>query len=421
MLRGMLPIAVALVSLLGQGCQHRPPSASNSEPPVVPVSQPVRRDVADFVDYTGRVDAVQSLDVRARVTGYLEKLPFKEGSEVKAGDLLFEIDPRPYQASYDASKAQVALQEANYRYYKATNARNHVLLAGGGGAISQQEVEQGQAQEEQALASLAVAKANLASAKLNLDFTKVTSPIDGQVSRYYLTLGNLVSQNSTLLTTVVSLDPMYVYFDMDERTVIRIRQMINSGKIQIPQDSTQIPVLVALEGEEGYPHQGTLDFVNNTVNPSTGTIAVRAVVANPKPNNGRRLFSPGMFVRVRLPLGQPQPALLVIDRALGSDQGLKFVYVVNAENKIEYRRVTTGALQEDGLRVIEKGVAPEDRVVVGGLQQVRPRMTVNPDLTPMPSVTGPESSRNKPQPPPAGENAAAGPKQPTPASTGKGQ
>jgi multidrug efflux system membrane fusion protein len=257
---------------------------------------------------------------------------------------------------------------------------------------------------------------------LNLDFTKVTSPIDGQVSRYYLTLGNLVSQDSTLLTTIVSLDPMYVYFDMDERTVIRVRQMINAGTIKVPQDRTQIPVLVALEGEDGYPHKGTLDFVNNTVNPSTGTIAVRAVVANPKPEKGRRLFTPGMFVRVRLPLGQPRPALLVIDRALGSDQGLKFVYVVNAENKIEYRRVTTGALQEDGLRVIEKGVTPEDWVVVGGLQQVRPRMQVSPDPTNMPSATGSEtgSSRNKPQPPPPGENGPAGSKQ-TPAQTGKGQ
>ena len=219
--------------------------------------------------------------------------------------------------------------------------------------------------------------------KLSYEFTRVVSPIDGQISRYYLTLGNLVNQDQTLLTTVVSVDPMYVYFEMDEPTLLRTRKAVNEGKIKLPDKGTEIPVSMALEGEDGFPHQGTINFVNNQVNPGTGSILVRGVFPNPLPKRGRRLLSPGMFVRIRLPIGQPHPALLVTDRAVGSDQGLKYVYVLDAENKAQYRRVTTGAPQDDGLRVIEQGLKPDDWVVFGGLQQVRPRMTVRPERAPM--------------------------------------
>ena len=209
--------------------------------------------------------------------------------------------------------------------------------------------------------------------RLSHEFTRVLSPIDGQISRYYLTLGNLVNQDQTLLTTVVSVDPMYVYFDMDEPTLLRTRKAVNEGKIKVPEKGTKLPVFMGLQGEDGFPHQGTINFVNNQVNPTTGSILVRGVFPNPLPKGGHRLLSPGMFVRVRLPIGQPYPALLVIDRAVGSDQGQKYVYVLDAENKVQYRRVTTGPLQDDGLRVIEQGLKPDDWVVVGGLQQVRPR------------------------------------------------
>jgi multidrug efflux system membrane fusion protein len=184
--------------------------------------------------------------------------------------------------------------------------------------------------------------------RLNLSFTKVNSPVDGQVSRYFLTLGNLVVQDQTLLTTVVSLDPMYVYCDVDEGTVLRVRRAINEGTIKRYQEG-EIPVLMELQGEEGYPHRGTVNFINNQVNQNTGSILVRGVFPNPKPENGVRLFSPGMFVRVRLPIGRPHKSILVIDRAIGSDQGLKFVYVVNEKNLVERRGVTTGSLQPDGL------------------------------------------------------------------------
>jgi multidrug efflux system membrane fusion protein len=204
------------------------------------------------------------------------------------------------------------------------------------------------------------------------------------VSRYYYTAGNLVNQDQTLLTTVVSLDPMYAYFDMDEPTLQRIDRAINDGRIQISEGAA-VPILLGLQTEAGFPHRGTFSFINNVVNPATGSISVRGRFDNPKPPNGTRVLRPGMFVRIRLPIGQPHPARLVVDRALGSDQGLKFVYVLDKDNKAQYRRVTAGPLQDDGLRVIEDGLEPDDWVVVGGLQQVRPRMEVKPDQVAMPT------------------------------------
>jgi multidrug efflux system membrane fusion protein len=220
------------------------------------------------------------------------------------------------------------------------------------------------------------------------------------VSRYYLTLGNLVNQDQTLLTTLVSLDTMYAYVDVDEPTVLRVRRAINAGQIK-PYSTGQIPILMGLQGEEGFPRKGTVDFVNNQVNPTTGSILARGIFDNPLPPGGRRLLSPGMFVRIRLPIGQPHPALLVIDRAIGSDQGLKYVYVVDAQSKIEYRRVETGALQSDGLRVITKGLKADELVVVGGLQQVRPHVQVKGEQIPMPSMDGAGAE--------SGESGAAGP------------
>jgi multidrug efflux system membrane fusion protein len=232
------------------------------------------------------------------------------------------------------------------------------------------------------------AKASLEVYNLNLGFCKVTSPIDGQVSRYFLTLGNLVNQDQTQLTTVVSVDPMYVYFDVDETTLLRVRKEINQGRIERYQQG-EIPVYISLEGEDNFPHKGTINFVNNRVNSGTGSITVRGVIANPKPEDGVRLLTPGMFVRVRLPIGKPHPALLVIDRAIGSEQGLKYVYVVDSKNIAQQRRIETGPLQEDGLRVVTSGLKPDDWIVVGGIQQVRPRMELRRDAEPMPALGAP--------------------------------
>jgi multidrug efflux system membrane fusion protein len=342
--------------------------------------------VTDYLDFSGQTDAVQAVDVRARVTGYLVKMPFKEGAEVKEGELLFEIDPRPYRAQLDQTQSQVSLNEASLRLARTTYERDRNIAAGAPGAVSAQQLDQDRAAVDEAEARFKAAQNSTEVYKLNLDFTKVTAPISGKVSRYYLTRGNLVTQDQTLLTTVVSLDPIYVYFDMDDRSLIRIRTAMRQGKIKRHKEGTDIPVLMGVPGEEGYPHHGKINFINNQVNPTTGSISMRGVFPNPELEQGVRLLSPGMFVRVRLPIGLPHPALLVIDRALGSDQGLKYVYVVDADNKVQQRRVTTGPLQEDGLRVIEEGLKPEDWVVVGGLPQVRPRMLVRPDPTHMPSL-----------------------------------
>ncbi len=358
------------------------------ELPPIPVGKPIVREVTDYADFTGRTNAVESVDIRARVSGYLVKMPFKEGAEVKKDEMLFEIDPRPYQAQYDQAVGQVNLYKAQLELAQANYARDKEV-AKTPGAVSVQQLDQDKAAVDEANAAVKAFEASLEVYKLNLSFTKVLSPIDGQVSRYYLTIGNLVVQDQTLLTTVVSLDPMYVYCDVDEGTLLRVRRAINEGTIQRYQEG-KIPIYMALQGENGYPHEGTVDFVNNQVNPSTGSITVRGEFANPKPKNGVRLFSPGMFVRVRLPIGKPHQAILVIDRAIGSDQDLKYVYVVNAKNKVERRDVVTGALEPDGRRVITKGLKPDEWVVVGGLQllqQLKENQEVKVDRVPMPATT----------------------------------
>jgi multidrug efflux system membrane fusion protein len=368
------------------GCQQRPRTVAPPELPVSPVSQPVQREVTDHVDFTGRTEAVQSVDIRPRVTGYLVRIPFKEGATVKAGDLLFEIDPRPYKAQLESAEGQVNLFDAQLKLARITYARDIALNNRVANSVSQQELDQARATVEQAEAQVKAYQKNLEVYKLNHEFTRVVSPIDGQVSRYYLTLGNLVNQDQTLLTTVVSLDPIYAYFEIDEPTLLRIRRAINEGRIKRHPQGTEIPVMMGLQGEDGYPHKGSVNFVNNQVDPTTGSILVRGVFPNPEPKGGVRLLSPGMFVRIRLPIGLPHSALLVIDRAVGSDQGLKFVYVIDAQDRVQYRRVTARALQSDGLRVIESGLKPDDWVVVGGLPQLRPRMQVWPERIPMPTL-----------------------------------
>jgi RND family efflux transporter MFP subunit len=255
-------------------------------------------------------------------------------------------------------------------YHRAKN-----LLARG--AVGQEEYDRYEADYHEAGANLHVARANRDLAALNLDYTRVTAPVGGRVSRYVVTVGNLIQsgdQNSgTLLTTIVSVDPMYAYFDVDERTVLRVRQLIREGKARSARE-TEWPVSLGLATEEGFPHRGTINFVDNQVNPKTGTLRVRGVF----PNKDEAL-SPGFFARVRVPIGQAHRALLVTDRAIDNDQGQKVLYVVNEKNEVVSRPVRLGALH-DGLREIEGGLKPGERVVVNGLQQVRPGLTVEPKL-----------------------------------------
>jgi membrane fusion protein, multidrug efflux system len=392
--RGVLPGFACILLAVVAGCQANANRVTTAEAPVVPVGQPIKREVTDYVDFTGRTESIYPVDIRPRVTGYLVEMPFQEGEEVKAGDLLYVIDPRPYKAQLDQAQGQVDLYQASLKLAKTTLARDRAINESSRGSISQQQFDQEQAMVDEADARVKAFEKSMEIYKLSYEFTRVVSPIDGQISRYYLTLGNLVNQDQTLLTTVMSVDPMYVYFEMDEPTLLRTRKAVNEGKIKRDKN-TRIPVSMALQGETGFPHQGTINFVNNQVNPTTGSILVRGIFPNPLPKSGRRLLSPGMFVRIRLPISEPHPALLVADRAVGSDQGLKFLYVLDAENKAQYRRVTTGAPEDGGLRVITEGLEPDDWIVYGGLQQVRPRMTVRPERASMLASSQPDTPKKE--------------------------
>jgi RND family efflux transporter MFP subunit len=365
------------ICLLLAGCARVPSAAPESAPAPTPVtvSRPIERDVTDHADFTGRTAAVDSVEVRAHVWGYLDKVNFKEGALVKEGDVLFEIDPRPYRADFERARGTVAQYEARVHRTERDYRRATTLLARG--AIAQEEYDRNEADYREAVANLDVARANRDLAALNLGYTKVTAPVGGRVSRYVVTVGNLIQsgdQNSgTLLTTIVSVDPMYAYFDVDERTVLRVRQLIREGKARSARE-TEWPVSLGLATEEGFPHRGTINFVDNQVNPKTGTLRVRGVF----PNKDEAL-SPGFFARVRVPIGRAHRALLVTDRAIDNDQGQKVLYVVNEKNEVVSRPVRLGALH-DSLREIEGGLKPGERVVVNGLQQVRPGLTVEPKL-----------------------------------------
>jgi RND family efflux transporter MFP subunit len=372
------------------GCNSSPPVAETPPPPVT-VSQPLVRKVVDYDDYEGRIDAVETVEVRARVRGYLVKVNFEAGQMVKAGDLLFEIDPKPYQVTLEGAEAVKVAADASLKYARAEYDRVRGLARKG--AASGEEVEVWAAKQVVANGEVAKAQAAVDQAKLDLGFTRVTSRITGKTSRPQVTVGNLVNAGGgeTLLTTVVTVDPMYVYFDVDERALLRYRRHFsghpNDGGAEPSVKDLKIPVNVGLEGEEGYPRKGVIDFAENRVNPSTGTIQVRGVL----PNAGRVLDA-GMRARVRIPVGDPHKAVMVTERAIGTDQGLKFVYVVNDQNVAERRDVKLGRLS-DGLQVVQGGVKPEDWVIVNGIQRVRDGAEVEPRRMPMPGAPAEQTNQ----------------------------
>ena len=385
LMRGLVCLVAAGVATW-LGCAGKPPAVADPAPPAVDVSQPVAREVTDYVEFVGRTEAPLSVEIRARVTGYLVHIPFQEGAVVQEGDVLFEIDDRQYKAELDAALASLERTKAaavKAQAFLDIGLETQKLSAG---AVSQQEIVQRQGSRDEANAAVKSATAALEQCQLNYDWCRVKSPIAGRTSRYYLTVGNLVTQDTALLTTVVSEDPLYVYFDVDERTALRILRHL------LPQDADlikagKVPVCMGLSDEEGFPHTGRVDFTDNVVNAATGTVTARGVFDNPLTSSERRLLKPGMFVRVQLPIGRPHQALLVSERALATDQGQKCVYVVDEQNRVQYRRVTVGALQPDGLRVIEEGLQPGEWVVVSGLQLVRPRLEVKPQRRAMVSET----------------------------------
>jgi RND family efflux transporter MFP subunit len=364
---------------LAAGCAAAP-SGPPAAPPQVAVSRPVERYVTDHVDFTGRTAAVDSVEVRARVWGYLDKVNFKEGALVKAGDVLFEIDPRTYRTDLQNAEGRLATLEARVDRLNADLTRAKRLVADR--AIGREEYDKIFGDRGEAIASRAAAKAAVERARLDLGYTKVIAPVSGRVSRYVVTVGNLIQagdQNGgTLLTTLVSVDPMYAYFDVDEYVALRVRRLVREGKSDSPRDGGY-PVYLGLASEDGHPHQGTIDFADNQVNPKTGTIRLRGVF----PNKDQVLL-PGLFARVRTPIGRPHKALLVSDRAIDSDQGRKGLYVVNDSNEVVWRPVRVGGLH-DGLREITDGLKPGERVIVNGLQQVRQGTTVEPKVVDMPT------------------------------------
>ena len=371
------------------GCDRPPAEAPAAASVSVPVSYPVERYVTDYAEFTARIAAVDSVDVKAQVWGYLDKVNFKEGDLVKKGDVLFELDPRRYQAKLNQAKGMLARDEAMLANDEAEYQRNLSLYRTA--AVSVSELQKSAAARGVDRANIQVDKATIASSELDLQFTKVVAPVSGRVSRALVTVGNLIQGgdqgNATQLTTIVSVDPMYAYFDMDEPTVLRIADLIRQGKFgPAEEEVAKIPVRLQLANEKGFPHEATLDFVNNQLDKATATLLVRAVVPNPKPANGPRVFYPNMFARVRVPTSPPGQALLVNAGAVGTDQDLKYLYVVDEDNKVVRRAVKLGSLQ-DGLWVVAEGLKPGEHVIVNGLQRVQPGATVNPRLVPMPMPT----------------------------------
>ncbi|MCE5267090.1 MAG: efflux RND transporter periplasmic adaptor subunit [Planctomycetaceae bacterium] len=372
-------VAVAGLAVLIAGCTRPGGSvAPRAEiaAPEVRVARPVVRTVTDYEDFTGHTEAMMSVEIRARVSGYLieglkDSVPNKEGTEVKKGELLFEIDPRTYQAEKDRAEAALTQARAHLERLSKDLKRAQELLPTR--SIAQGDYDQIAGDHKEAEAAVQTAQAALDLAKLNLAWTRVYAPCDGRVSRQLIDPGNMVQADQTPLTTIVTLDPIYAYFDLDERTLLQLRRMVRSGKLQSARQA-KVPIYLGLADEEGYPHEGLIDFADNRLDQMTGTLRLRGVFPNPK-----RILSPGMFARIRLPVGGPHQALLAPEEALGSDQGQRFLYVVNDKNQVKYRRVEIGSLQGK-LRVITSGLTEDDRVIVDGLQRVRPGITVQPQM-----------------------------------------
>ncbi|EIL97008.1 efflux transporter periplasmic adaptor subunit [Rhodanobacter thiooxydans] len=358
--------------LLHGNDSHAQDPAAAAGPPEVTVAQAVTRQVSDSAEFTGRLEAVNTVQVQPRVGGFIESVQFQEGALVRKGDVLFQLDARPYQAEVDRLAAAQAQARAELGLAETNQRRGQMLLAQH--AIAQQEADRLDTTAQSARARLAAAAAGLAAARLNLDFTQVRAPIDGRVSNARVTPGNLVTSND-VLTSVVSVNPVYVYFDVDEQTWLKLDHLRANAKQA--GHNARIEAAMGLADEAGYPHEGRLDFVDNQLHAGSGTMRLRAVF-----DNADGLYTPGLYARVQLQSGQVRPRVLVDDRAIGTDLGNQFVYVVDQEHKVQYRKVDTGALFH-GLRVIDSGVAPTDVVVVNGLQRVRPGVQVNPQKVAM--------------------------------------
>ncbi len=371
---GTRDISVCLIlTFFLAGCQQNAAKPPAAKPAEVIVSPAIVKSVTDYEDFTGTLEAFKKIDITSRVTGYLEKVNFTEGGLVKKDDVLFEIDPRPAQAELDKAEAAVVQAEARAKRLAGDYQRAQDLLRSR--SISKEEFEKVAGDMEEAKAAVGVAAAGRASAKLTFAYTKVLAPIDGRAGRTMLNEGNLVKADMTMLTTVVTQNPIHAYFDVDERSTIdKLRRLAKEGALPTSK-SDRILVKMALADDQGFPYEGEVDFVDNAIDPATGTQRLRGVF-----DNKSGLFKPGLFVRIRFQVGVPRQAVVVKELGVGTDQGQKYVYIVDDKNEVIRQEIKKTGSLDDGWRVVEDGVKPGDRIVISGLQRIRPNTKVEPRL-----------------------------------------
>ncbi len=366
-IRLLVPVLLSSLLLMA-GCREKNTFVA-PPPPKVTVVNPVQKTVTHYAEYTGQTAAVETVEIRARVEGTLQSIHFNDAAFVKKGDRLFVIDPRPYQASFDEAQAELATRQAELRLAEATLQRKESAYKDQ--AVSEVAVIEARALRDQAVAAIAAARAAIETARLNLSYTEMRSPISGRIGRNRVDVGNLVgASEKTLLATIVSENPIYAYFNINERDLLEF-QKHHTGQSGPTNGNGKTLVFMGLSNVEDYPYEGQIDFTDNRVDPQTGTIQVRGVFKNPK-----GFLLPGLFARVRIPIGDQKDALLVPERSLGIDQQGYYLLSVTAENVVEYLPVKVGPLVE-GMRVIKSGVKAADRIVVNGLQRARPGTTVN--------------------------------------------
>ena len=364
---------IALTVLITAACGKAPEATqSGTPPPAVSVAEVIEQQVTEWDEVTGRLEAPESVEIRPRVSGYIDKVAFDEGSLVKKGDLLFQIDPRPFEA--EVKRLQAQLQQARANGTRAANEARRGERLRQSNAISAELADARSSAATAAQAEIAAIQAQLENAQLNLSFTRITAPIDGRVSRAEITEGNLVNAGQSLLTSVVSTDKVYAYFDADERVFLKYVELARKSGGDARGDS---PVYLGLSSESGHPHRGELDFLDNQVNPRTGTIRGRAVF-----DNSEGLYTPGLYARLKLVGSETYPAALIKDEAIGTDLGKKFVLVLDKDNVVQYRAIELGPKLE-GLRIVRSGLSKGEQIVVNGLQRAMPGAPVDPQSVPM--------------------------------------
>ncbi|AJF74490.1 efflux RND transporter periplasmic adaptor subunit [Raoultella terrigena] len=374
-------LGTALLAALLAGCDNGVAQNAAPQAPAVSAADVVVKPVSQWDSFNGRIEAVESVQLRPRVSGYIDKVNYTDGQEVKKGEVLFTIDDRTYRAALEQAQAELSRSKTQASLARSEAGRTDKLV--NTNVVSREEWEQRRSAAVQAQADMRAAQAAVDAAQLNLDFTKVIAPIDGRASRALITSGNLVTagDSASVLTTLVSQKTVYVYFDVDESTYLHYQNLARSGQ-GASSSHLALPVEIGLVGEEGYPHQGKVDFLDNQLTPSTGTIRMRAVL-----DNAQRLFTPGLFARVRLPGSAEFSAMLIDDKAVLTDQDRKYVYIVDKDGKAQRRDITPGRLAA-GLRIVQQGLNPGDKVIVDGLQKVfMPGMPVNAKTVAMTAST----------------------------------